>query len=727
MTVCSALLIIAAGLSWFSEIKASKVENISILQNNLVNQVDSVIQTNLSWPRFDISYLANSAAIQNYLTDPSESSLNKAKVSFSQLQASRAHLYAQVRYIDDEGQEIIRVEQDGRLLSNNQLQNKKHRYYFKDAMELDRDQIGMSPLDLNVDQNQIEQPLNPMIRFYTRVVDSNGKAHGVIVINYKASTLLSSVAVIQSEIPFWWMNEQGYWFSGVPDSQRWGFMYPDRQDQSLKVLNPKLWQAMQAMISEGENYQSFQNGLLFARQVQPTLESDSDNTQQPALWLLVSWVPEAGSWGQALSENKLIIIASFLIFGLFSSLSFKIASVSKRQQELVNQQLLTEQESRQKVRFEAIFESSPSALIIVDDNGTIRQHNQSAINMFGYTAESLAKLHVSELIPSVNKEKHAVLMREAPQNKTPGYIIENPDASVHSYDGSELPVDIRLTPFMLDNEQVTLATITDISEKQRLLNELQDALLRLNEANAQLESRVAERTRQLQLSNRELESFAYAVSHDLRAPLRSLDGFSKLLLLRHSDSLNDAGKDFLERIRVASQKMGELIDDILLLSRISRHELLIKNVSLSSLAKSIVSELQTADPERLVIINIEPEVEVTCDKRLTRVLLTNLLSNAWKYTSKEIEPQIDFYSEEDGGYRWFVIKDNGSGFDMKFADSIFKPFQRLHDEKDFSGHGIGLSTAMRVIEKHNGEIIAYGKLGAGAEFRFRMDTVNPSI
>jgi signal transduction histidine kinase len=238
--------------------------------------------------------------------------------------------------------------------------------------------------------------------------------------------------------------------------------------------------------------------------------------------------------------------------------------------------------------------------------------------------------------------------------------------------------------------------------------------------NAELERRVSERTAQLAIANQELESFAYSVSHDLRAPLRSIDGFSQALLEDYADRLNDEGRDYLNRVRAASQRMGDLIDDVLRLSRASRGELHPSTVDLSDLATRIIETYRNQHPERTVQVNIEPGILVVGDPNLVRLALDNLLSNAWKYTSKTADARIDFGVRVQVGDRAYYVRDNGVGYDPAYAHKLFRPFQRLHRPDEFEGHGIGLATVRRVVTRHGGRTWAEGDVGKGATFYFTL-------
>ena len=225
-------------------------------------------------------------------------------------------------------------------------------------------------------------------------------------------------------------------------------------------------------------------------------------------------------------------------------------------------------------------------------------------------------------------------------------------------------------------------------------------------------------TAELERTNKELEAFSYSVSHDLRAPLRSIDGFSHALLEDYADRFDETGKDYLQRVRAACQRMGQLIDDLLSLSRVIRHELRIESVDLSAIVRSIAAQLSQAEPERRVNVEIADAVEVRGDPGLLRIALENLLSNAWKFTRKTADPRIEFGTMKKDGAQIIFVRDNGAGFDMAYVNKLFGAFQRLHETKDFPGTGIGLATVQRIVHRHGGRVWAEAAVGQGAAFYF---------
>lgn len=269
--------------------------------------------------------------------------------------------------------------------------------------------------------------------------------------------------------------------------------------------------------------------------------------------------------------------------------------------------------------------------------------------------------------------------------------------------------------------------IAFIFHMNNLAQARKDEMAKAKALNEELERRIRERTMQLEkavtdlkASNKNLEAFSYSVSHDLRAPLRGIDGFSQALLEDYYDSIDEQGKEYLRRLRAAAQRMAELIDDLLQLSRVSLSPMNFERVDLSRMANEIADEMKKADPSAEAVLEIEPGITGFGDARLLRIVLVNLLANAWKFSGKSPDPRIGFSVKTDGDTQTFTVRDNGVGFDEKYRDKLFQPFQRLHSNSDFPGTGIGLATVDRIVRRHGGTVQAESSPGVETRFSFTL-------
>ncbi len=281
-------------------------------------------------------------------------------------------------------------------------------------------------------------------------------------------------------------------------------------------------------------------------------------------------------------------------------------------------------------------------------------------------------------------------------------------------------VDYLVKPVVPEFVRSKVAVFVELAKKTELLRRQAQLLAESEQAALDLAETRAELVRDLEHKNRELESFSYAVSHDLRAPLRRIDNFSRAVLESQGDRVDESGRRFLSRIREASQHMSQLIDDVLYLSRVTRADLREQDVDLSAIATLILTRLQESEPARTVDLKIRPGVVVTGDGQLLRIALENLLENAWKFTGKQAESRIEFGVTQLSGEPTYFVRDNGAGFDMTYADRLFGPFQRLHPQDEFPGSGIGLATVQRIIHRHGGRVWAEGLVGQGATFQFTL-------
>lgn len=357
------------------------------------------------------------------------------------------------------------------------------------------------------------------------------------------------------------------------------------------------------------------------------------------------------------------------------------------------------------------FEHSDVGFMIADvKTNTVIAANPAFSRQRGYAPNELSGMPVRCLYPEhATAGLHAALERVNEQDHV---VFETEHIA---RDGHTFPVLIDVT-LLRDGEGRPLrriAHVLDLTERERAAQEIR----RLN---AELEQRVVERTAELSAANRELNSFSYTVSHDLRAPLRTVNGFVELLVGECADALGREGREYLQRIQNGTRRMGELIEGLLALSRHTSKPLEREAVNLSAIAQRRLAELAAADPTRQVAVQIEPDLVADCDASLAEALMVNLLDNAWKYSAKTDDAQICFGRGEVDGLRGFCVRDNGAGFDMALASHLFEPFQRLHHPSDFQGTGVGLATVRRIVDRHGGRITVQAAPGQGARFCFTL-------
>jgi PAS domain S-box-containing protein len=359
-------------------------------------------------------------------------------------------------------------------------------------------------------------------------------------------------------------------------------------------------------------------------------------------------------------------------------------------------------------RYRQLFEDNPQPMWVFDyETLRVLAVNNAAIRHYGYSREEFLSMAITDVHPP----QDCPALLEAASQARQGVELR-PQWQHLKKDGTLIDVELARHNLIFDGKQAAMVLSTDVTERKRAEREVLQSKI-------ELEHRVRERTAQLEAINKELEAFSYSVSHDLRAPLRSVRGFSEVLLERYSDKLDTRGREFLRRTVESSQHMDLLIEDLLKLSRVGRSELKHQQVDLSFLAKGIAAELQSAEPKRHVKLIIAAGLTAQGDERLLRIVLENLLRNAWKFTGQRSKGIIEFGSVSEPEPAFFV-RDNGAGFDNTYAGRLFGVFQRLHSATEFPGTGIGLATVQRIVNRHGGRAWAQGEIDKGATFYFTL-------
>jgi PAS domain S-box-containing protein len=396
------------------------------------------------------------------------------------------------------------------------------------------------------------------------------------------------------------------------------------------------------------------------------------------------------------------LLASLLLFAVALSLARTQSQARRLAMRMSESHRRSEQRFRSAMRYSAIGKA------LLDREGRIQEANPALVELLGTTEEELqgtllGQHFVDGEIDAVRTVERQSLAEDGAYRVT--RRLRRRDGEVR-----HASLVFAAVPGEHGESFASLVQVEDVTERMR-------SEARVQALNRTLEARVALRTRELSHANQELEAFAYSVSHDLRAPLRSIDGFSRLLNERYRDVIDPSGLDYLQRIRNASARMSELIDALLKMSRVSRAELKFMHVDLSAMAGEIAADLRNADPERKVAFDIEPGLDVSGDPALLRNLMENLLGNAWKFTAGTADARIEVGRNAQGEV---FVRDNGAGFDPAYAAKLFRPFQRLHSQEQYAGHGIGLASVRRIVERHGGSVRAEGRAGLGATFLFRL-------
>ncbi len=416
--------------------------------------------------------------------------------------------------------------------------------------------------------------------------------------------------------------------------------------------------------------------------------------------------------------------------------------------DITNRKQMEKELKENEQKFHLMFELSPESIVLLDGEGTILDSNQRVFDWLGYLREEFVGKNILEI--PVLTESSKVIAIESLARRLAGEEIAPYELTFIDRDG-----EYRIGLTMANRIQIEgdpnwydMVMISDVTERKLIEEEqailiaaheeqsqivsesnfeLEDILTKtkeeeeaLRQFNEELERRVSDRTIELQASNQELESFIYSLSHDLRTPLRGIEGFSQVLLEDCAANLDAEGLNYLNRIKAGTQRMSSLIDDILKLSVLSHKEICIETVDMSSMAQEFGRRVQSSQPERMVELVVEENVSATGDKDMLRTVVVNLLDNSWKYTRPHSNARIEFGTIQEKDETIYFVRDDGVGFDMKFVGKIFEPFQLLHSAHEFKGSGIGLAMVKRIISRHGGRVWAESEVEKGSTFYFTL-------
>ena len=384
--------------------------------------------------------------------------------------------------------------------------------------------------------------------------------------------------------------------------------------------------------------------------------------------------------------------------------------VSSAIRDVTDRKLIEEKMLQSEERFRLLVQGvNDYAILMLDPEGLVVSWNEGAQRINGYTAAEIVGQHFScfytpEGVAAGEPARELEMARQKGSFENEGWRVRK--------DGSRFWADVIVAAMYSSKGELRgFSKVTrDITERKRTADEMRV----LNES-------ARRHSMQLEVVNKELEAFSYSVSHDLRAPLRSIDGFSSALMEDYADKLDDQAVGYLGRIRAATQRMAQLIDDLIKLAYVTRSEMRTEQVDLSELANVVLAECRKADPNRQVECVVQEHVVGPGDPILLRSVLENLLGNAWKFTGKRKGARIEFASAQQDGHPVYLVRDNGAGFDMTYGEKLFGAFQRLHAAADFPGTGVGLATVQRIIHRHGGRVAAEGAEDKGATFSFTLD------
>jgi hypothetical protein len=613
----------------------------------------------------------------------------------------------QVRFIDTKGMERVRVHPGPTVVPQDELQDKSHRSYFQKAISLGIGEVHVTTLDYNMENGEIEFPLNPVMRVVTPVYDAQGAILGVWAVNYSGAELLNflvdSFAGIDGNVNSWMLNTKGYWLRRSGADQEWALENPDGSVPPMSSTYPRLWEMLENKavgrdINEQGGFWNWHRSDLAVAAMRNGLRVDSADADL----IIASQIPAF----VINSQLRGVQIAYGLVALLLAVMNF--VAVRLLHARRVNLRLkfiktkLEEQVSRQQLR--DLFDVAPVGLIVVDDKGQIDRVNPEATRMFGYKAEELLGQSIEMLVPHSARQHHPQKRAMYAEHPTTRQMSTVPDLRGLHKDGTEVLVDIALKPTKGTHGNGVLVTVMDIS------------VMRQNQA------KLEELNTVLQSKNAELEQFVYSVSHDLKSPIVTQIGYIGCLREDLSEGKVDQALESVDRIEKATNRLKACVDDLLELARIGRvqteRELVAIGPMLNNLREGLSEVLSQANAE---LILDEPLPTVMVNRQRMLEVFENLIHNAIKYACDADGGTIHVGSEQDELETRLYVRDNGPGIAPEYQTKVFELFQRL-DPGHAEGTGIGLTIVKQIMAEVGGRVWIESTPGEGASFWLAFPT-----
>lgn len=671
--------------------------------------------------------LVNESPIRSVYEAVSTSDTKPMEDAFISL-LSRNPSYDKVRWIDEQGFERVRVnniEGHPYLVSGRDLQDKHERYFFSETMKLNEGFIYISPLDLNMDNGQLEIPYKPTLRVATPVFNKARMPRGILIINIAAEPMLHFF--VQSAGPaanrLMLVNEEGYWLKSPDESDEWGFMF--QRKVTLSARHPKVWEAI-SKLDRGQI--KLADGLWTWSSVVP-MPGDK-RVSHNIHWKAISHLPtsELSTLESTVWQAKLV--SALIVLSLFGVGIGSLVHAKAARTQAENEAILARSEANSALRlqeaqacFRMLFEANTSGLLVVDDKGRIVMANPAFEKMFGYTFKELAHQPVEILLPELDRKRHAKQRIDFLRRPTTRAMGAGRDLLGTRKDGSEFPIEIGLSPYRDNNQSFVLATVVNISERKRL----QDDLMRMNEV---LEQNVAKRTSELQAARQEAErlanvkgNFLANMSHEIRTPMNAILGLAYLL---ERSGLKPEDHNLVKKIRIAGRSLLGIINDILDFSKIESGRLEIEHAPfrLSDVLDNVATLMSAIEYKSTVELIMGPAPKgvelLRGDALRLEQILVNLTSNALKFTEQgSVTIAVTRLPAKDGqDYLRFSVSDTGQGIAMDKQAEIFNAFAQedTSTTRRFGGTGLGLSICRSLVKMMGGEIGVISELNKGSEF-----------